>query len=58
MAHTQKLTDFKHISTALEVAQEHGLQVEVIYEALEHAKKYPELNNTTHMAVALSEWVK
>ena len=54
----QLKSDLHHITMAVEVALAKGLLTEVIHSALNSARKYPELNNTTHMGIGLSEWVK
>jgi predicted RNA methylase len=51
-------TDMKVISVLLDEAMEHGLEVEVIYEALKTMREDDAITPAQAMQVAMDEWVK
>jgi len=46
----------KTIQWALELAEKHGLQIEVIYSAFEHKSQFPDASLEECFQVGLDEW--
>ena len=51
-------TDMKVISVLLDEAMEHGLEVEVIYEALKTMREDDAITPSQAFQLAMDEWVK
>lgn len=50
--------DMKHVAEALDHANEHGLQVEVVTWALKYMKENPSLTITEAVTLGYFEWIK
>ena len=51
-------TDMKVISVLLDEAMEHGLEIEVIYEALKTMREDDSITPAQAFQTAMDEWVK
>jgi predicted RNA methylase len=47
-----------YIDKALDMAIEYGLEVEVIYHALNYMKKNPQITPAEAFALGVTEWIK
>lgn len=50
------MEEMNTIQWALELAEKHGLQIEVIYSAFEHKNNFPDASLAECFQVGLDEW--
>ena len=53
---TSASEDIEHIREALDVAEQYGLQLEIVWSAIQYAKSNPEDSVEEAMNHALGEW--